>query len=354
MASRSAPALGRLHRRHIHGVAAPQRIGGREPQARAVKVASGFGGELQQVARGARRHMAANQTGERHQGIAAPIDVHAGVRRPPVHGHMPFAPAQSGFQAEALRHGPGRRLGSRRGQPAQHGRGAVRHDAGGNARFERHERPPRIAARPRRERVRGRDGEFVPGFLTHDHGELRIEHQAEVRRLVLLQVRRDVLARGLLVAAHQQPDGVSPRPPAVAQRGHGQQRLHQRALVVRRAASVDVAVLLYTGERRHAPAFAGHLHVAMDNQPEHRRARGPGQLHLRHRPRIAEGEAEFPGHPPQPHALVRVRPRVALHGGEPDGLRKQRNHLARPRAAIEIPHVIAGPRGQRQQACQHQ
>ena len=67
--------------------------------------------------------------------------------------------------------------------------------------------------RPGRSRQRRVQVQRVPGLLPDDHRELRVQHQAVVGRLVALQVAGDVLAAALLVAAHQQANGVGARRP---------------------------------------------------------------------------------------------------------------------------------------------
>src|SRR5207245_2182755 len=116
------------------------------------------------------------------------------------------------------------------------------------------------------------------------------------------------------VRARQIADGV-----------HREQRLHEPPLVVCCAAPVHDARAFHAGEGGNRPTLlVDRLHVAVNDEPEDRRAGWTRQLDLGHGPRVARRQPERLRGPQQPLLLVEARLLVAGYGGEADGFEQQR------------------------------
>jgi hypothetical protein len=132
---------------------------------------------------------------------------------------------------------------------------------------------------------------------------------------------------------------------------HREQGLHERAFVVGGAAADHPAVARDAGERRRAPALlVDRLHIAMDDEAQHRRAGGARQLDLGHGSGLAHGEAQLLAHAAQPLFLRRVRPLVSRHGVEAQHLGEQRHE---PRRLLRVVVALGSGcgRGCCQQGC---
>ena len=266
------------------------------------------------------------------QAIALHVRLQADARRQRARLQRPISGCQS---AAGLLDGLGgvlfRRCPPLASAPGERDLRLVGHDAGRQPRLEGgHLVGHGLAPGPPGERRREVEG--VPGLFAHHHREGRVEHQAVGRAACDLQVLGDVLVAALLVAAHQQPHGVGAGQAAVAQGGHGQQGLHQRSLVVGRAAPQHEAVADRPLEGRDGPLVRlDRLHVAVHQQAQHGRALGPGQIDLGDQPRRRAPPARARRRScAQPGLLVAAGLVVAGHRGKPQHLRQQRHAACSP------------------------
>ena len=110
------------------------------------------------------------------------------------------------------------------------------------------------------------DSDAQLALLTNADREVRVRGKGKGRCLFRCQVVRHIAHAGLLAAAHDQAEGVVWLDAQLLHALHGVQAQYGRALVVRYAAAVDVAVLFNHIVRVVAPAVALRNNIEVTEQ----------------------------------------------------------------------------------------